>query len=536
MPLAHIRHTTMLATKNYIDFQILDSVSLSVLAEWKGAEKANRALPEDTVRMTADGKVEIVERAARRPLVGVLQLTSKYMYGMTGHGVPLYCCEPLNKGYPRFRVACKERDRSQNLLVSFQFESWEAGSELPRGSLLNVLGPVEEFPVEAQALSILSCPWSAPRPEPISYAPTGRYLLSTGTFNIDPPGCLDIDDVLTIKTLPDSRYQIWITIADVSEIVRPATKVYDVARKIGATSYQDGNAVRPMLHRDLSEKLLSLLPGELRYGLALRVEFDITTRQISTAEFQKVLVKNERSYTYENVLTQGEPSLCDVLTAFSGSSDPHKWIEHCMLLYNREAAKVLAAAGCGLLRAHDAPFQEKLQALEAINPDLRYLAYQSAKYVSVAGGGGSHWGLGESLYCHASSPLRRFADLVNQQIIKDVLDGKKSIFEGEAICALELNRRQKQINAAERDYQLLKAIQTAEKAVVDGIFLWTRKEKAEFYVKEWETTIRFPFDVGLTPGKTYAIQYYCDRRKATWKERMIYRLVDVVSEVQESAL
>jgi exoribonuclease R len=522
----------MLATKNYVDFQILDSISGSVLAEWKGAERANRALPEDRVRMTGQGSIEILERAARRPLVGVLQLTSKYMYGMTSHGVPLYSCQPLNKGYPCFRVACKERDRSQNLLVSFQFENWESGSELPRGSLLKILGPVEDVAAEAEALGIVSCPWSAPRPESESPAPTGRYLLSSGTFNIDPPGCLDIDDVITIKELPDSRFQIWITIADVSEVVRPGTKIFEVAQKIGATSYQDGRAVRPMLHRDLSEKVLSLLPGELRFGLALRVEFDILTGKISSPEFQKVLVKNQRSFTYESVLTEGDKQVCDVLRSFSSSEDPHKWIEHCMLLYNREAAKVLAAAGCGLLRAHDAPFQEQLEILSKIDPSLQYLAYQSANYASVGAGGGSHWGLGESLYCHASSPLRRFADLINQQILKDYLEAKPCAFGGEAELAVVLNRRQKQIQAAERNFHLLKAIQTAERAVVQGTFLWTRNGKAEVYVRSWESTIRFVCEKDLIPGKTYEIQYYCDRRKATWKERMIYRLTEANSDEQ----
>jgi exoribonuclease R len=370
----------------------------------------------------------------------------------------------------------------------------------------------------------------------MSYAPTGRYLLTTGTFNIDPPGCLDIDDVITIRELSDSLYQIWITIADVSEVVRPGTKVYANAQKISSTSYQEGRAVRPMLHRDLSEKLLSLLPGELRYGVALRVEFDRTTGQTSSAEFQKVLVKNQRSFTYESVLTSGDKQICEVLRAFSGSEDPHKWIEFCMLLYNREAAKLLASSGCGLLRAHDAPFQERLEALNTINPNLQYLAYQSAKYVSVAGGGGSHWGLGENLYCHASSPIRRFADLVNQQIIKDSLDEKKCSLVGEADLAAQLNRRQKQIQAAERQYVLLKAIQTAEKAVVEGVFLWTRSGKAEFYVREWESTIRFSCESELIPGQSYSVQYYCDRRKATWKERMIYRLLEKDSEVQSSGL
>jgi hypothetical protein len=98
--------------------------------------------------------------------------------------------------------------------------------------------------------------------------------------------------------------------------------------------------------------------------------------------------------------------------------------------------------------------------------------------------------------------------------------------------AVALNRRQKQIQAAERNFHLLKAIQTAERAVVQGTFLWTRNGKAEVYVRSWESTIWFVCEKDLIPGKTYEIQYYCDRRKATWKERMIYRLTEANSDEQ----
>lgn len=526
----------MLATKNYRDFEVLDPVTGRIISSWKGAEKANRALPEDIVHLSADGTVELIERAAKKSLVGVLQLTSKYMYGMTGHGVPLYKCEPLNKGYPAFRVACKERDRSQNLLVSFQFENWEPGSELPRGALLSILGPVEDFTAESEALAILSSPWTAPRPEtaPVFQA-SDRRILSDGTFNIDPAGCKDIDDVITVTNLGNGVTRLWITIADVSELVGEWTKSWATAQKIGATTYQDGRAVRPMFHRELSEKACSLLPLERRYGLSLRIDWMPGKGFISNPEFEKVMVVNQQSFTYETIY-MAETSLLETIACMASDlagrkvTDSHEWVEQFMLFYNRCAAVALKKTGCGLLRAHDAPFQEKLGVLEAISPSLRFLAYQSAKYVALSEGGG-HWGLQEDLYCHATSPLRRFADLINQQIIKDCLRGAPMTREPEADqrLAQHLNRRQKEIQRAEKHWELLKAITAAEKAEVTGVYLWSQNEKPVFYVEAWKSTIRVPLETKkeLVVGKNYTIQYYCDRRKATWKERMIYRLVDV---------
>jgi exoribonuclease R len=523
----------MLATKNYVDFQILDPITRIPLAEWKGAAKANHALPEDTVRMTDDGTVEILERAEKKPLVGVLHLTSKYMYGMTSHNVPMYLCEPMNKGYPSFRVACKERDRSRNLLVSFQFESWEAGSELPRGGLLQVLGPVEDPRAEAEALAVLSCPWSAPRPKSTSaVVESYRRVLSKGTFNIDPVGCKDIDDVLTLEKLETGEIRLWITIADVAERLDPTNKEFQVAEKIGSTSYQEGFAVRPMLHKDLSERDLSLIPGEQRYGLALRVDWSAEKGFMGNPEFEKVMVINETSYTYESIYKSDrwiQDTLAHISSDMAGKklTDSHDWIEQFMLFYNRQAALILRQVGAGLLRVHDEPVFEKQRILSTIHPGLEYLAYKAAAYAPVSSTK-THWGLSLESYCHASSPIRRFADIINQQIIKDWLDKKtlqysESVFER---LAVRLNDRQKQIQAAEREYCLLKVIQQAEKAIVEARYLWATNRKAEFYVEGWKTTIRFPYEKELVPGKVYSVQYYCDRRKASWKERMIYRLVE----------
>ncbi len=529
-PLCTQCHSTMLTTKNYLDFQILDRGS--VVAEWKGAEKANRALPEDKVCLREDGTVEILERAPKKPLVGVLQLTSKYMYGMTSHGVPMYCCQPMNKGYPSFRVACKERDRSQNLLVSFQFESWEADSELPRGSLLKILGVVEDPAAEAEALAILSCPWSAPRPESgVPLINGDRTLLSTGTFNIDPVGCKDIDDVITLEKLTDDSVRLWITIADVSEMLDPSRKEFVAAEKIGATSYQGGFAIRPMLHKDLSEKAFSLLPGETRYGLALRIDWNKGKGFIGKPMFEPVLVINQISYTYENIL-MAEQWILDTLSSVASDmagrkiTDSHEWVEQLMLFYNRQAALILREVGGGLLRVHDQPMLEKQAVLKTIDPGLQHLAYQAAAYAPVTTTK-THYGLSLESYCHCTSPIRRFADIINQQIIKNWLEKKSFAYSDERFELLTdwLNRRQRQIAAAERDYILLKAIQISPQNSVEATFLWREGEKNVYYVSSWQTTIRVQEkSLERTAGGKYTVQYYCDRTKASWKERMIYRV------------
>lgn len=518
----------MLATKDYKRFQIVNEFG-DVQIEFEGAERANRALPEDKVMMSEAGKVTLLERAAKKNLVGVLNLTSKYVYGMTGHGVPMYLCEPYNKAYPPFRVACKEKDRSQNLIVVFQFETWELGNELPRGALVQSLGYVEDPQVERVALAWHSCQWSAPRPETLPEVSMDlRPLLAKGTFNIDPPGCKDIDDVITLEQI-GPLWRIWITIADVDEVVQSSSKQYTMAKKIAATTYQDGCAVKPMFHAEISEKACSLLPGQTRYGVSLRLDWDRTTGFQGEPVFKKVLVQNQEAYTYENIYASKTvpldilKSICSSL-AERESTDSHEWIEYLMITYNREAAKILKSMNAGLLRTHDTPFQEKADLLQKINPALTFLAYQSARYSAVCDGG-SHWGLGEALYCHATSPLRRFADFENQQILKDSID--ETLYKRDASIDQELarwlNTRQKEIAAAERFYIFLKAIQQAETSIILGIYLWSQNKKAVFWIESWKTMVKVPCEDAFIAGEQKQIEYYCDRRKASWKDRILFR-------------
>jgi len=511
----------MLATKDYRHFQVLSPTG-HILSEFEGAAAADHSLPGDSVEICDGGVVKRLMRSEKKTLVGILHLTSKYMYGLTNRGIPLYLCDPLNRGFPSFRVACKERDRSKNLLITFQFDSWDDDAELPRGGLVRILGPCENFQAESEALAILGGPWSAPRPAPKPLGSTrDRIHLSTGTFNIDPVGCKDIDDVITLVPIEDGKgWQLWVTIADVSEFVCPGTSEYDSAFKAASTVYQDGHAVRPMLHRDLSEGSCSLVPGQLRFGVALSATFQ--NGVLSEPTFQKVIVMNQESYTYEGAYQSWAAApLAAIASCLAGRevTDSHEWIEQLMLWYNKEAAKVLSTAGQGLLRRHDAPVTERATSLKAIDPALEFLAYRAAEYCAVGSADIVHAGLGLGLYCHASSPIRRFADLVNQRILKWFIDGLKYTADDLEAVACRLNWRQKEIAGAERDYQFLKAIHAATKHEVCVKILDTRSA----WVAEWNTIIWFS-DSG-SAGSVIRLRYFCDRRKVAWKERMVFEKI-----------
>jgi exosome complex exonuclease DIS3/RRP44 len=55
--------------------------------------------------------------------------------------------------------------------------------------------------------------------------------------SIDPPGCTDIDDALSLHRLPNGNYELGVHIADVSYFVRSGSVVDLEARSRGTSVY-----------------------------------------------------------------------------------------------------------------------------------------------------------------------------------------------------------------------------------------------------------------------------------------------------------
>lgn len=511
----------MLTTRDYMKFKILDPITYTLLQTIESPTKiiAARALPEDRIQIVEE-EISVVERAEKRNLVGVLELTSKTIYGLNSKKVPLYLCRPINRGYPPFRIPCKEIDRRQNLLIVFQFEDWEVSASTPRGSIVRILGPCS-LRIEKEAAVHWISPWN--HPKQFSYCPldpfdsSRKIHLSEGTFNIDPPGCLDIDDVITL--LPSSKlknqYDLWVTIADVASCVSEGSDLDLFALKLGETVYQNGHAMKPMIPRILSENECSLLPGLQRRGISLHAVWDSEVKTLSALEWHEVFVTNQTCYTYESV--HNMPILKDICSFLEPDcndleqNDSHKWIEALMIWYNREAAKILLNVKGGLLRKQEA---ERLAA-----------TYCSSKQPEI------HSTL-KSIYCHASSPIRRYADLANQRILKAFIskrenENPQTDFE---ILSRKLNLRQKDIKEYNRTLFFIEALEKDQKEL-DALCMSLEDGKIRIYVEAWKQSfkIRLTTLQTIKEGDTLRLKMYYDPEKANWKDKMVFQLVHINS-------
>lgn len=509
-----------LQTSNYKTFRLGDIL-------FSDFKQANHCLPGDIAEWR-NNKCVLVKRASHRFIPGILETTSKTIYGHTSRGSKLFLFHPHDRKYPPFRVGSNSRDTSRNQLGLIEFMDWDDFETLPRGNLLSLLGPCGEVELERKALTY---EYGNPRLASKLFdiedgSREGRVLLEGFTFNIDPDGCMDIDDVLTLNQHSETEWDFTITISDVAAHILEGSEGDNHALALGQTLYANGEATVPMLPLPLSEMALSLRPNEMHLGISLVCRWNTGTKQLTVGGFQETYFKNNRSYSYESVSKADEfplDVLQDIASFLHGSTttDSHEWIAECMLLYNKEVAKQLVKHNAGLLRTHKPADADKLREFVAIHPELQALAYEAAKY-EVTGPEKLHASLGNVPYCHASSPIRRYADLVNQRALKCILVGKTPSPVAETI-ANELNRLQKQMRAFERAAFFLEQIGSSPTGSVEGFVVFATAEKTKVYIPSWKLMISVePGD--YTGGQKLTLDYYANLQKPHWDERMVFRV------------
>jgi exoribonuclease R len=534
-----------LYTKDYVKFKILDDLG-EPIKEIEGIEHVNRCLPGDEINI--DGT--LLKRANHPMLVGIIHFASKIKYGITSKGTPIYLFEPINKAYPIMIAGSTERGATTNMIGIARFESWDKDAKYPRASLIRIIGQCGEEKYEKEALIHRYSPW--PYPKEFTLSPNylnelkTRELLEGFTFNIDPPGCEDVDDVVTLKKLSETEWILTINITDVASGIEENSVLDLYSQKLGQSLYPNGQAPKHMLPPAIGIKELSLLPGVERNCISLSVNWSLNDG-ITDTKWILSKVKVDRAYTYNEAYNDTGaymPLLSNIVKSMAGKAviTSEEWVETLMVYYNKEAGRLLKSHNTGILRNHSEPDKERLKQWTLINPALEKLAYSSAEYVP-ANTIGRHWGLDLNEYAHASSPLRRYADLHNQRCLLRILKGEIVPPLVPLLCK-ELNILQKDSKAFERDMFFLEALSNTRAKIVEATLLEIQdgKHTLHFWVPIWNRIIRVKSTVtiesGLTKviqkdagksfditiGKKYRLEYYIHYQNAQWKDRILFNV------------
>ncbi|MDA8387873.1 MAG: ribonuclease R [Nitrospiraceae bacterium] len=132
-----------------------------------------------------------------------------------------------------------------------------------------------------------------------------KDLTRLPTVTIDGERARDFDDAVSIR-LTDTGYRLWVHIADVSHYV-PWESAIDIEARKRATSVYFPDRVVPMLPRELSENLCSLLPGENRRAFTVQMDFDRFGKRFKNTFYPSIIKSDERmTYTAVAGILAGE--------------------------------------------------------------------------------------------------------------------------------------------------------------------------------------------------------------------------------------
>ena len=213
-----------------------------------------------------------------------------------------------------------------------------------------------------------------------------------------------------------------------------------------------------------------------------------------------------------------------------------------MLFYNMEAGKMLKSAGMGVLRRHSMPELQRLEKYKQY-PILEKLAYSSAEYCLAEEKDTMHFGLNSNAYAHASSPIRRYADLVNQRALKILIRGLTERYIVPQ-AMYDMNYKSKLNRGFKRDFNFLTAICNnqgpfkgiiIDRQPIDNDFV-----KIKLYIQEWSKTVSTKYkilgenmalsrdekrEIDITEFRGVEIQCAFNINARNWKERIIINIV-----------
>lgn len=293
---------------------------------------------------------------------------------------------------------------------------------------------------------------------------TGREdLRDLPVLTIDGPLTRDFDDAVSLERVGD-ELRLGVHIADVASVIR-TNSILDMAAAERASSQYLPRRQIPMFPEGLSSDILSLRQGCDRNAISLLARFDrsgalldyrfaptvIRVRErlmyedVNQAMEQDVLLKEMHRLSQrlrQNRMDQGALSLSlpEVEVRFDGNNalflelveqetPSRSIIAELMILYNWLAARFCMENQIPILFRSQSGPSEKLPLDE--KGYLYYVFQQRRKLspLSIQTDPAPHAGLGVDAYIHATSPIRRYLDLVNQRQIHHYLFQNGTVYD-----------------------------------------------------------------------------------------------------------
>ena len=224
---------------------------------------------------------------------------------------------PRDSNIPRLRMFKTEPETLRGKIFScVRFSEWPSHKYFPECSFNGFVGDVGTFKGEVDSVlqscmirkekfgakandELPSSDWSIPEQE-LKYRRDFRNDSETLIFSIDPPGCVDVDDAISVKKMKGSGgYEIGVHIADVSFFVSEKSALDAEGKARGTTVYLPQERI-DMLPEILSANLCSLLEGfdRLAVSCVWQCDEDLNIIEGIKPWFGRSIIRNKKAIDY----------------------------------------------------------------------------------------------------------------------------------------------------------------------------------------------------------------------------------------------
>ena len=345
---------------------------------------------------------------------------------------------PMDKRIPKIRVRTRQAADLLGKRVLVTIDSWDRESRYPVGHFIRSLGELETKGAETEALLlefdvqyrpfpkvVLDClpaeghEWKVPASLEDPGWKGRTDLRDLLVCSIDPPGCVDIDDALHARQLPNGNYEVGVHIADVSHFVKPNNAMDKEASLRGTTVYLVDKRI-DMLPTLLGTDLCSLKPYVERYAFSVLWELN-QNAEIVRSSFTKSVIRSREAFSYEAAqLRIDDKSQKDDLT---------KGMRHLMTLSKTLRAKRMAAGALNLA-SPEVRVETENETSDPVDVKTKQLLdtnqlveeFMLLANISVAGKIYNAFPQTALLRRHAAPPKNNFEELSNQLKVKKNLE------------------------------------------------------------------------------------------------------------------
>ena len=306
------------------------------------------------------------------------------------------------------------------------------------------------------------------------------------TFTIDAKKTRDYDDAFSVMEWSSGGLVIAVHITDLSDFVYPQDALFKEAEARISSVYSLEESI-PMIPDELSSDTFSLKAGEDRKVLSFMFQLsangnwnllEVVSRVIRVQknlshEEADHLIEENRDFwgllnnfcqrSLEQRLENGALNLSrkefdfdisdpkDIkITALDRNSAANRIIEELAISVNCETGRIFQEADFPGIYRTQSSYEIIKEVTEGTKLSMENIRIEPARLSTIPG---KHAGLGCDVYMQATSPIRRFVDLVTQQNLKLLINKQEPVFSEDDMMrwSEEISLRQRKYNRAERE-------------------------------------------------------------------------------------